>query len=211
MREAETVNQYVDVIIVVVKNIRLLSDQFGDSRVVEKVITTLLKRYEYKISFLEDLRDLSAISLPKLINVLYAQEQRRASREKGHMEGALHARNRESTSSSSYKENKDWTGKKEKSWRESGKEKILPCSHCKKTNHPESQVYKSNLVEKMTRIEDEAKDEGSNDLPVKGTMHIVEAYHRCDLAVLEPKNFEKVAQETKLVFAAWKPRRSVRT
>ncbi|KAK5794023.1 hypothetical protein PVK06_035214 [Gossypium arboreum] len=46
MKEAEIVKQYVDMIMVVVNSIRLLKDQFGDSRVVEKVITTLLKRYK---------------------------------------------------------------------------------------------------------------------------------------------------------------------
>ncbi|KAK5840208.1 hypothetical protein PVK06_009095 [Gossypium arboreum] len=46
MKENETVKQYSEKIIVVVNNIRLLSDQFSYSRVVEKVITTLLERYE---------------------------------------------------------------------------------------------------------------------------------------------------------------------
>ncbi|KAK5844712.1 hypothetical protein PVK06_000853 [Gossypium arboreum] len=46
MKEAETLKQYSDRIIVVVSHIRLLRDQFADSRVVEKVITTLLERYE---------------------------------------------------------------------------------------------------------------------------------------------------------------------
>ncbi|MBA0654386.1 hypothetical protein Goklo_021400, partial [Gossypium klotzschianum] len=44
----------------------------NDSRVVEKVITTLPKRYESKISSFEDSKDLSTISLLELINMLYA-------------------------------------------------------------------------------------------------------------------------------------------
>ncbi|KAG8482807.1 hypothetical protein CXB51_023996 [Gossypium anomalum] len=59
---------------------------FADSRVIEKVITTLPERYESKISSLEDSRDLLAISLLELINGLYAQEQRRASRHWKHAE-----------------------------------------------------------------------------------------------------------------------------
>ncbi|MBA0770922.1 hypothetical protein Gotri_019470, partial [Gossypium trilobum] len=46
----------------------------SNDRVVEKVTTTLPKRYESKISSFEDSKDLSTISLLELINMLYAQE-----------------------------------------------------------------------------------------------------------------------------------------
>lgn len=49
MKESETIKQYSDKIMVVVNNIRLLGDQFPDSRVVEKVLTTLPERYKSKI------------------------------------------------------------------------------------------------------------------------------------------------------------------
>ncbi|KAK5846721.1 hypothetical protein PVK06_003018 [Gossypium arboreum] len=89
MKEEETVKQYSDRIMDVVNSIRLLGEQFSEARIVEKVISTLPKRYEAKISSLEDLRDLSSISLTKLINALYAQEQRKASRLEEHQEGAF--------------------------------------------------------------------------------------------------------------------------
>ncbi|KAA3480209.1 LRR receptor-like serine/threonine-protein kinase FLS2 [Gossypium australe] len=57
----------------------------------KKVIPTLSKRYESKISSLEDSRDLSDISLPELIYALYAKEQRRASKREEHEEEALQA------------------------------------------------------------------------------------------------------------------------
>lgn len=68
----------LDKIMVVVNNIRLLGDQISDFRIVEKVIT--LEKYESKISFSEDSRDLPIIYLFKLVNVLYALDQRRASK-----------------------------------------------------------------------------------------------------------------------------------
>ncbi|GMJ06703.1 hypothetical protein HRI_004339500 [Hibiscus trionum] len=76
-------------------SIRLLGDEFSDKRTVEKVITTLPEKYESKISSLEDSRDLSSISLSKLINALYAQEQRRTNREEEHAEGAFQAWNKD--------------------------------------------------------------------------------------------------------------------
>ncbi|XP_017621978.1 uncharacterized protein LOC108466128 [Gossypium arboreum] len=86
MNEAKTIKQYAAKIMAVVNNIRLLGEEFTDSKVVEKVITTFPERCESKISSLEDLRDLSIIFLSKLINALYAQEQRRASRHWEHAE-----------------------------------------------------------------------------------------------------------------------------
>ncbi|XP_016737975.1 uncharacterized protein [Gossypium hirsutum] len=71
MKESGTIKQYVDKIMAIVNNIRLLGDEFSDKRIVEKVIT-LLEKYESKISSLEDSRDLSAIPLTELINALYA-------------------------------------------------------------------------------------------------------------------------------------------
>ncbi|KAL4385320.1 hypothetical protein GQ457_15G022950 [Hibiscus cannabinus] len=84
MKESETVKQYSDKIMAIVNNIRLLGDEFSEKKIVEKVITTLPEKYESKISSLEDSRDLSSISLSELINALYAQEQRRASRQQEH-------------------------------------------------------------------------------------------------------------------------------
>ncbi|KAK5774731.1 hypothetical protein PVK06_042587 [Gossypium arboreum] len=89
MNEEETVKQYSDRIMVVANNIRLLGEQFSEVRIMEKVISTLPKRYEAKISSFEDSRDLTSISLIELINALYAQEQRRASTLEEHQEGTF--------------------------------------------------------------------------------------------------------------------------
>ncbi|XP_017621494.1 uncharacterized protein LOC108465629 [Gossypium arboreum] len=85
--EEETVKQYSDRIMVVVNSIRLLGEQFSEVRIVEKMISTLPERYEAKISSLKDSKDLTSISLTELINALYAQEQRRASRLEEHQKG----------------------------------------------------------------------------------------------------------------------------
>ncbi|KAA3453369.1 pleiotropic drug resistance protein 3-like [Gossypium australe] len=63
------------------------------------VIATLPEGYESKISSLEYLQDLSTTSVSKLINALYAQEQRRENKEEGHTEGAFQGRNKKVASS----------------------------------------------------------------------------------------------------------------
>ncbi|XP_017617926.1 uncharacterized protein LOC108462496 [Gossypium arboreum] len=111
MKEEETVKQYSDRIMSVINNIRLLGEQFSEVRIVEKVISTLPERYEAKISSPEDSRDLTSISLTDLINALYAQETRRASRLEEHQEGAFQAKTRSASNSSRYKGKKTWSDK----------------------------------------------------------------------------------------------------
>ncbi|KAG8498881.1 hypothetical protein CXB51_005279 [Gossypium anomalum] len=136
MKESESIKQYSDRIMATVNSIRLLGEDFSDSRVVEKVITTLPERFESKISSLEDSRDLTTISLSELVNSLYALEQRRANRQEDHPEGAFQAKAKEN-SSSSHKGKKPWLDKRDKLRRDSGKRKFPPCVHCKKTTHSE--------------------------------------------------------------------------
>ncbi|XP_016730750.2 uncharacterized protein [Gossypium hirsutum] len=140
MRESETIKQYSDKIMTIVNNIRLIGDDFSESRVVEKVITTLLEKFESKISSLEDSRDLSAISLSELVNSLYALEQRRANRQEEHPEGAFQAKAKKG-SGSSQKGKKPWVDRREKSRRDAGKNRFPPCIHCKKTSHLEKNCW----------------------------------------------------------------------
>ncbi|XP_012468970.1 uncharacterized protein LOC105787068 [Gossypium raimondii] len=113
MRESETIKQYSGRIMAIVNSIRLLGEYFSESRVVEKVITTLLDKFESKISSLKNSRDLSAISLFELINSLYALEQMRANGQEEHPEGAFQAKAKEG-SGSNYKGKKPWLDKREK-------------------------------------------------------------------------------------------------
>ncbi|XP_052477940.1 uncharacterized protein LOC128033810 [Gossypium raimondii] len=140
MKESKTIKQYSDRIMATVNNIRLLGEDFSDSRVVEKVITTLPERFESKISLLEDSRDLTTISLSELVNSLYALEQRRATRQEESPEGAFQAKVREG-SSSSQKAKKPWFEKRERSKKDVGRRRFPPCVHCKKTNHLEKYCW----------------------------------------------------------------------
>ncbi|XP_016690738.1 uncharacterized protein [Gossypium hirsutum] len=127
MKDSKTIKQYADRIMATVNNIRLLGEEFSGQRIVEKVITTFLEKYEAKISFLEDSRDLSTIPLTELINALYAQEQRREKRIEDHYKGAFQARSRESSGSNlNSKGKKPWTEKKKK---EPTKKKFPSCVH----------------------------------------------------------------------------------
>ncbi|XP_012477493.1 uncharacterized protein LOC105793110 [Gossypium raimondii] len=136
MKESETIKQYSDKIMATVNSIRLLGEDFSESRVVEKVMTTLPEKFESNISSLEDSRDLSAISFSELINSLYALEQRRANRQEEHLEKAFQAKAKVG-SGSNLKGKKPWLDKREKPMRDASKKVFPPCIHCKKTTHLE--------------------------------------------------------------------------
>ncbi|XP_017640089.1 uncharacterized protein LOC108481471 [Gossypium arboreum] len=131
MKEEETVKQYSDRIMVVVNSIRLLGEQFSEARIAEKVISTLLESYEAKISSLEDSRDLTSISLIELINALYAQKQRRASRLEEHQEGAFQAKTRPTQTHLPTRGSKP----RKTSLEQNGERRYPPCPSCRRMGH----------------------------------------------------------------------------
>ncbi|XP_040947456.1 uncharacterized protein [Gossypium hirsutum] len=138
MKEEETMKHYSDRIIAVVNNIRLLGEQFSEARIVEKVLSTLPERYEAKISSLEDSRDLASISLTELINSLYAQEQRRASRIEEHQEGAFQAKAKAASSTLAYKGKKNWRSRPKPDAARRGDQL---CRFCKRPGHIEAKCW----------------------------------------------------------------------
>jgi hypothetical protein len=69
--------------------VRLLREDFLDSRVVKKVLVSLLEKFEHKICYLEDSKDFSEMSFQELVNALQAVEHRQAYREEGTSKEAL--------------------------------------------------------------------------------------------------------------------------
>ena len=78
MKEIKAVKYYMYRLLTLANKIMMLEKEFFDTRVVEKILVTLPEIFESKISTLEESRDLSIITLTKLINALQAQEQRKA-------------------------------------------------------------------------------------------------------------------------------------
>ena len=54
MKEAENIKAYIDRVMKVVNQIRLMREELPEKRIIEKVMVTLPKRFEAKISSLED-------------------------------------------------------------------------------------------------------------------------------------------------------------
>ena len=80
MKESQTIKDYIEQLLTIANKVRLLGKDFSDERVVQKNFVTLLEKYEATISSFENSKDLSSITLAKLLNALQALEQRRLMR-----------------------------------------------------------------------------------------------------------------------------------
>jgi len=76
MKETENIKYYADKLLSITNKVRLLGKEFSDNRIVQKILVTIPKKYEYKISLLEESKDLTNISLRELVNVLQAQSRK---------------------------------------------------------------------------------------------------------------------------------------
>ena len=89
MKETETMKEYSDRLLSITNQIRLLGSSLEDSRIVEKFLVTVPERFEATITILENTKDLSKITLAKLLSALQVQEQRHVMRQKRAIERAL--------------------------------------------------------------------------------------------------------------------------
>ncbi|XP_031283011.1 uncharacterized protein LOC116141671 [Pistacia vera] len=145
MQETGKVREYVDRLMSVVNKIRLLGVELTDRRIVEKVLVSLPERFEAKISSLEDSKDLTQITLTKLVHSLQAQEQMRLLRLEDTGESAMVATHKGKFVQGGNKRNAGDKKGKEKAnvqWNKSGGIKEYPsCSHCKKKGHSEKRCW----------------------------------------------------------------------
>jgi len=67
MKKSETIKECSEKLLSIANRVRLLGTTFTDSRIVEKILVTMPARYEASISALENTKDLSKITLAKLL------------------------------------------------------------------------------------------------------------------------------------------------
>ncbi|XP_068461726.1 uncharacterized protein [Phaseolus vulgaris] len=72
MKESKSVKEYSDRLLSIANKVRLLGSVLKDSRIVEKLLVTILEWFEATITTLEITKDLSKISLAELLNALQA-------------------------------------------------------------------------------------------------------------------------------------------
>ncbi|KAH9679706.1 hypothetical protein KPL71_026241 [Citrus sinensis] len=141
MKDSEMIKDYFDRLLSIANKVRLLGSEFTDSRIVQKILVTVPERYEATITTFENTKNLSKISLAKLLNALQALEQRRLMRGDTTTEGALAVKHHNMAKNKTKK--KDFEGNGASTASANAKEKnknqkksYPPCKHCRKKGHP---------------------------------------------------------------------------
>jgi len=116
MKETETIKDFSSQISKLVNQVRLLGEDFPESRIVEKVLVSLPEKFEHKICSLEDSKDFSEMSLQELVNALQVVEQRQAYKQEETSERAFVAVSKKSRAKNFYRNNQEGKRERGKSW-----------------------------------------------------------------------------------------------
>lgn len=92
MQEDKSIQTYTNKVLSLVNQLRISGEEMSERRVVNKMLVSLLERFKLKISSLEDLKDLTKISVNELVSALLAQEQKRAFRSEEPVKNAIVAK-----------------------------------------------------------------------------------------------------------------------
>ena len=88
-KDSENVKEYLDRLLSIVIKVRMFGNKLPDSRVIDTLLVTLPEKFEPTIASIENMKDLSRITLEGLQNALHVHEQRTLIRQEGSVEGAL--------------------------------------------------------------------------------------------------------------------------
>jgi hypothetical protein len=156
MKKTKKIKDYADKLLSITNKVRLLGKKISDNRIVHKILVTMPEKYEYKISALEESKDVTNISLGELVNALQTQEQKRSMKLEESMQRAFQAR-------AQYQEggkDKRFNKKKNVQTYRNKVETFPPCTYYIKKNHqsikcwwrPDIKCRKYGQIEHVERI-----------------------------------------------------------
>lgn len=76
MKEDETIQIFFNRVTNIVNNIKILGDMIEDKKVVQKVLRSLLSKFDHIVATIEESKDLSMLSVAELMGSLQAHEER---------------------------------------------------------------------------------------------------------------------------------------
>ncbi|XP_050941544.1 uncharacterized protein LOC103491872 [Cucumis melo] len=141
IKDSKSITEYSDKLIGIANKERALGRDLSDSRLVQKILVSVPKRYEATIASLENTKDLSKLKVIEVVSALQKQEQRRLMRQEGSIEGALKARMQQGEGG----KEKKWKGNKgngKSSMESLAKDVGSACKHYGKQNHPHFRCWR---------------------------------------------------------------------
>jgi len=76
MKEGEITQVFFNLVTNIVNNITILGDTIEDKKVVQKVLRSLIPKFDHIVAAIEESKDLSMLSVMELMGSLRAHEER---------------------------------------------------------------------------------------------------------------------------------------
>ncbi|EOY31124.1 Uncharacterized protein TCM_038123 [Theobroma cacao] len=89
LKETQTVKEYINQVMRLVNQIRMLGENLPEVRVVEKILISIPEKFKATIASLEQAKDVSDITVTELVGALEAAKQRRSARSNSRTEVAM--------------------------------------------------------------------------------------------------------------------------
>ncbi|XP_016747159.2 uncharacterized protein [Gossypium hirsutum] len=152
IKESESIKEYSDKLIDIANKVRVLGADLSDSKLVQKILISVLEKYEATIVSFENTKDLTQLRVVELISALQAKELRRLMRQKGSIERSIEGALKATMQQGEKGEERKWDGKKSDC--NSGLEtvakgnstenynKYSSCKYCRKQNHPHFRCWR---------------------------------------------------------------------
>ena len=74
MKDAETIKEYFNIVLLIVNQLRSNGETIEDQRVLEKTLKSMTKRYKHIVVTIEESKDLSTLSINSLMRSLQSHE-----------------------------------------------------------------------------------------------------------------------------------------
>ncbi|KAI3734276.1 hypothetical protein L6452_13741 [Arctium lappa] len=134
MKETELIEEYYNRVILLLNQMRLNGETIEDRRVIEKIMRSLTKKFEYIVVAIEEYKDLSTMSLENLLGTLQSHELRMRQFDSSTSEHAFQLQG--ATQENSIREHKE--NQAETTYKGKGRGRPSPqiqCYHCQKFGH----------------------------------------------------------------------------
>ncbi|KAK9740495.1 hypothetical protein RND81_03G039800 [Saponaria officinalis] len=140
MGENKDIETYTLRVMEIVNQMKIYGEDITETRIVQKILVTLTKRFDMIVIVIEESRDLSKRTMTELVGSLLAHDQKFKNKESS-SEDAFQSMHKSKRPDSKWWKNKSDDGGRYNKQMSQSKGKFPPCGICGKNNHEEKNCY----------------------------------------------------------------------